>query len=539
MKTRLHRWLGAAALGGGLFFLWTGTAGAEPDVNISGATIGVDDVGGPPEPTIDATPPVGAEAVLGTNHVVVGDPDAPVAAEVASSDLPDPAIITPGATTDVAAGDATASAVAPVATADPDVVVCGNAAGALGDAGAGCDPAADDGTTGTTAEPGSLAVAVGDTTLDGALPEVVADPDVLVCGNAVGIVGDATAGCGAGGEPAPVADAGSLDLVLGGDTPVSGTTLDSALPGVLADPDAVACGNGIGVRGDAGGTCTPAADTAPAAEAGSLDLALGGTTPLSGTTLTGDVPGVATSPEAMACGNGAGIAGDGSGGCAPAAADEPLAPVETAGVRLAVGGTTPVEGSSATVGLSSTTIDPGATACGNGAGVLGDGSGTCGGPGSPVPAVAVAPSGTAAVVVDLGALSPLPGSPPTGDGGIDVGPVRVGGLGRSTTPVEPAPSSGPAPSRPGLAVDGSLVPIAGGGITGAGSFAPLGATGAGGADLTATGAAGGLLAGRAAAGLALTGFGIRAALSFASVLLALGALLLAGRRRVELLCIVS
>ena len=46
-------------------------------------------------------------------------------------------------------------------------------------------------------------------------------------------------------------------------------------------------------------------------------------------------------------------------------------------------------------------------------------------------------------------------------------------------------------------------------------------------------------AGAAAAALAFTGFGIRSALSLASVLLALGALLLAGRRRVELLLTVS
>jgi len=55
VNTRLHRFLGAAALGGGLLFLWTGTAGAEPDVNVSEATIDVDDVLGAPEPTTDAT----------------------------------------------------------------------------------------------------------------------------------------------------------------------------------------------------------------------------------------------------------------------------------------------------------------------------------------------------------------------------------------------------------------------------------------------------------------------------------------------------
>ena len=201
MKTRLHRWLGAAALGGGLFFLWTGNASAAPDVKVSGATIDVDDVLGAPEPTIDATLPVGAEALLGTNDVVVGDPDAPVAAEVVTGDLPDPTVVTPPATADASVADNTASVVAPVATVDPDVIVCGNAAGVVGDAAAECDPALDSGTTGTTAEPGSIDLVLGGrsplpgTALDGELPEVVADPDAVVCGNAVGIVGNATGSC--------------------------------------------------------------------------------------------------------------------------------------------------------------------------------------------------------------------------------------------------------------------------------------------------------------------------------------------------------
>jgi hypothetical protein len=566
VKTRLHRWLGAAAIGGALFFLWTGTASAEPDVDLSGATIDVDDVLGAPEPTIDATSPVGAEAVLGTNDVVVGDPDGPVAAEVVTSDLPDPTVVTPPAEAEAAVADNTASVVAPVATVDPDVIVCGNAAGVVGDAAAPCDPSVDGDTTGTTAEPGSFAGTLGDstplpgTTVDGELPEVVADPDVLVCGNAVGIVGDAAGSCAPEAEPAPVADAGSLDLVLGGDTPVSGTALDGDLPGVVADPDVVACGNGAGVIGDAGGACAPSATGTAVAESGSVDLALGGTTPASGSTLTGEVPGAVVAPDAMACGNGAGIVGDASGTCSPVAADEPLTPVDTLGLGLEFGGTTPVEGSSAVVDASSTGIDPNATACGNGVGVLGDGSGTCGDRGSPVPAVPVDPTAAVEVVLELGDLAEVPevpdgpeapGTPVVpplegDDGGtIDLGPVEVGGLG-TTTPVEPAPSPSPAPTpaptRPGLGVDGQLTPI-GSGAGGFGSFAPLGtASGTGAADLAAAGsAAANLAAGAAAAAaaLALTGFGIRSALSLASVLLALGALLLVGRRRVELLYTVS
>jgi hypothetical protein len=592
VKTRLHRWLGAAALGGGLFFLWAGTASAEPDVNISGATIDGDDVLGAPEPTTDPTLPVAAEALLGTNDVVVGDPDdAPVVAEVVSTDLPDPTVVTPPAAADTTVADSTADVVAPVATVDPDVVVCGNAAGVVGDAAAECDPGADDGTTGTTAEPGSFDAALGDssplpgTTFDGELPEVVADPDVLACGNAVGIVGDASGSCAPDAEPAPVADAGSLDLVLGGGTPVSGTELDSELPGVVADPDAVTCGNGAGVIGDASGGCTPAMTATPVAEAGSFDLALGGTTPVSGSTASGELPGAVVAPDAMACGNGAGIVGDGSGSCTPAASDEPLTPIDTFGLDLELAGTTPLDGSSAEVDLSSTAIDPNADVCGNGVGALGDGSGTCGDTGSAVPAVPVDPAAAVEVAPEPGALDPappvlpelpaipggleapevpaLPALPidplgdlvplpevpvlpsPEGDDGdpIEIGPIEVGGLGGTTTPVDPpapapSPEPTPVPTRPGLGVDGSLTPIGGGGAFG--SIVPLGtAAGAGAADLSATGFGGDALA-RMAAALAFTGFGIRSALSLASVLLALGALLLlVGRRRVELVATLS
>jgi hypothetical protein len=447
----------------------------------------------------------------------------------------------------------------------------------VGDAAAECDPGLDSGTTGTTAEPGSIDLVLGGrsplsgTTLDGELPEVVADPDAVVCGNAVGIVGNATGSCAPEAQPAAVADAGSLDLVLGGADPVSGTALDSDLPGIVADPDAVVCGNGAGLIGDAAGDCAPDAAATPVAEAGSLDLVLGGTTPVSGSTLSGELPGVVAAPDAMACGNGIGIVGDGSGTCAPAAMDEPLTPVDTFGLDLEVAGTTPLEGSSALVDLSSAGIDPNATVCGNGAGVLGDGSGSCGDTGTPVPGLPLDPVAAVEVVVELGNLDPvapalpgLPATPALPDGPeapgiptlpialgdllplpeVSIGPVEVGGLGDPTTPVGPTPVPSPdptpvPPTRPGLGVDGTLTPI---GSTGAfGSITPLGtATGTGAADLTATGsAAGDLLAGTAAAALAFTGFGIRSALQLASVLLALGALLLAGRRRVELLFTVS
>jgi len=554
VNTRLRRLLGAAALGGGLFFLSTGTAGAEPDVDLSGTTIDADDLLGVrnPDQTIETTLPAGVEAILGDNDVVVGDRPAPIDAEVVTSPLPDPVVVTPPAEVDAAADDSTASVVAPVATVDPDVVVCGNAAGVVGEAAAACDPAADSGTTGTTAEPGSVDLVLGEraplsgTVVDGDLPEVVADPDVLVCGNAVSIVGEATGACAPDAEPAPAARAGDLDLVVGEGTPVSGTELDSRLPGVLLDPDAVVCGNGIAVLGDAGGGCAPAASTNPVAGAGSVDLVMGGSTPLTGTTLTGDTPGVVAAPDVLACGNGVGILGDGTGGCDPASTPEPLTPIDAFDLELVLGEDAPLGGSSAAVDLSNTALDPNAAVCGNGVGVLGDGMGTCGTTGGPIPALPLDPSGVIEVVIDLGDDLPLPVLPvlpvdpdlpglpdlPV-DPVVVVPPVIVGGSGDTPDPVTPpAPTPGTPAPGPGVGADGTLDPI---GVGGAGTFGPLGSAAGTFADLAAAaGSAFGDLMTGAAGALASTGFGIRAVGQLALVLLALGALLLAGRRRVEL-----
>jgi hypothetical protein len=179
--------------------------------------------------------------------------------------------------------------------------------------------------------------------------------------------------------------------------------------------------------------------------------------------------------------------------------------VDTLGLDLALGGTTPLEGSAAMVDASTTGVD-----------------------------------GNVAVEVLLPGELEAPGIPappvePFGDTTpIAVGPVEVGGLGE-TTPVEPA-----QPTRPGLGTNGPRTPI-GSGVGGFGSLAPLGtASGTGtAAELAAlrTSAADQAAAGTGAAALAFTGFGIRNALSLALVLLALGALLLAGRRRVELLTV--
>jgi len=104
---------------------------------------------------------------------------------------------------------------------DVPVLVCGTAVGVLGDAEAGC------------AAPGGAP--------DDSGSVVGIDAPVTVCGNAVGVLGDVAAGCAAPG--------GSTDgpgLEVGVDAPVT------------------VCGIAVGVLGDASTTCAgPAAPVAP------------------------------------------------------------------------------------------------------------------------------------------------------------------------------------------------------------------------------------------------------------------------------------
>jgi len=462
-------------------------------VDVTGQTVTVGD----PlvDPTDGAPMPLGVDAISGENQVVVGEPTAPVTVEVVLDPPPDPALTTPPADAGGSVGDSTASAVAPVVTVEPDVTVCGNAAGILGDASAECAPEADAGTTGTGTE------------------------------------------------------GGSFDLALGEPAPLAGTTLEGDLPSAVADPEVVVCGHAVGVLGDGSGTCAPGAGPASVAEAGSLGGALGGDTPVSGTAAGGELPGVVAEPDAMACGNGAAIGGDASGSCTPATSPEPLDPITSVGLDVIAGGTTPLTGSSAAADLSSTTVDPDATACGNGVGLFGDASGGCGATGGAVPGVPVVPvepPAAAGLTVELSplgdvGLADLPsgqsGTPAVDapdDGSVSAGPVTVG-LSGGTTPVGPGAPAPPSPSGVGTA--GALTPI---GVGPAGGIVPLGLAGTVSADLAAAGTLlGDVVAGMGNAALALTGFGIRNTIGIASVLLALGALLLAGRRRVELAYCVS
>jgi hypothetical protein len=233
MNVWMKRGLQTALITGGLLTAGTGLASADDSATV----------------TVPVTVTDNALAVLGTAPgTTPAEIDLPALKGTVGADLGGMAIVVPidvaqpsaapssgGSNSSGGSGDATAAGsstgAAPVAQAslldgNVPVLVCGNAVGVLGDAGATCT---------------APAPAAGGST-DGTLVDV--DAPVTVCGVAVGVLGDAAADCTA---PAPAA---------GG--PTDGTLLD-------VDAPITVCGIGAGIAGRAGTTCTgPAAPVTPA-----------------------------------------------------------------------------------------------------------------------------------------------------------------------------------------------------------------------------------------------------------------------------------
>jgi hypothetical protein len=134
------------------------------------------------------------------------------------------------------------------------VTVCGNGVGVLGDASADCGPSqpsdtspAGSGSAGSTGTSG-ISAGTGDPLLadlgsgnqvDAGIGEVSPSVPVTVCGNSVGLLGDASSNCGTTGGPAPTTgtDAGAsvdLDAILDLNTDTSGTTDPGAGVGIDA-----------------------------------------------------------------------------------------------------------------------------------------------------------------------------------------------------------------------------------------------------------------------------------------------------------------
>jgi hypothetical protein len=180
---------------------------------------------------------------------------------------------------------------------------------------------------------------------------------VTVCGNGVGVLGDASAAC-TPAQPAPAgpsASGPSASASTGPSSPSDGSLLanlaagnqvDAGIGGVSPSVPVTVCGNGVGALGDASASCGTAQPSGS-----------GGSTPAGGSPAGGsDDPatvgtgGISPAVPVTVCGNGVGLLGDASVACA--------ADTSTGGITAPPPGTTTPGGSTDTDGIQGT---PGST----------------------------------------------------------------------------------------------------------------------------------------------------------------------------------
>jgi hypothetical protein len=208
---------------------------------------------------------------------------------------------------------------------------------------------------------------------------------VMVCGNGVGVLGDASASCGtsqpAAGASGPgsgssgtdgTSDGSSVSATTGSllDGTASGNQVDAGIGSISPSVPVTVCGNGVGALGDASAACGTAQ---PSGSGGSTST---GGPPAGGSdddTATVSSGGISPSVPVTVCGNGVGLLGDASVACA--------ADTSTGGTTAPPPGTTTPGGSTDTDGISGT---PGSTDTSGIPGTTGLTPGTDGGPGDPV-----------------------------------------------------------------------------------------------------------------------------------------------------------
>jgi hypothetical protein len=208
---------------------------------------------------------------------------------------------------------------------------------------------------------------------------------VLICGNGVGVLGDASASCGAArpaaGSPgsgsgstgsAGTSDGTSASATTGSllDDAASGNQVDAGIGSVSPSVPVTVCGNGVGALGDASAACGTAQ---PSGSGGSTST---GGSPAGGSdddTATASTGGISPSVPVTVCGNGVGLLGDASVAC--------TADTSTGGTTAPPPGTTTPGGSTDTDGIPGT---PGSTDTSGIPGTTGLTPGTDGGAGDPV-----------------------------------------------------------------------------------------------------------------------------------------------------------
>jgi hypothetical protein len=240
--------------------------------------------------------------------------------------------------------------------------------------------------------------------VDANLGDVPPSVPVMVCGNGVGVLGDASASCGANqastaGNPAPAGSGSSnpanpsSDSLL--DNLASGNQVDAGIGDVPPSVPVMVCGNGVGVPGDASASCGAGRQTSSDGTAQPSDSGGPSSGDPSGNQGQVSVESVSPSVPVTVCGNGVGLLGDANFGCG--------ADTSTGGIIAPPPGTTP--GSTDTDG---TTGGPGSTGTSGIPGTTtGLTPGTSGGPGDPATTFALLRPSVSGVLPFTGAVGDL------------------------------------------------------------------------------------------------------------------------------------
>jgi hypothetical protein len=286
---------------------------------------------------LDATASLAGIGLLGSSpFTLVGDPASEPLLAIGDLTLDDVADPTPAGvgvvdTGSIASGNQATVDVGDVSPSVP-VTVCGNSVGVLGDASAGCTPAqpapAGPSASGPSASASTGPASPSDESLlanlasgnqvDAGIGSISPSVPVTVCGNGVGALGDASAACGtaqpsgSGGSPAT------------GGSPSGGSDDDSATvgtDGISPSVPVTVCGNGVGLLGDASVAC--AADTST----GGITAPPPGTTDPGGSTGTSGIPGTPGSTGTSGIPGTTGLTpGTGGGAGDPVTTFSPLRP---------------------------------------------------------------------------------------------------------------------------------------------------------------------------------------------------------------------
>ena len=245
--------------------------------------------------------------------------------------------------------------------------------------------------------------------VDANIGDVSPSVPVTVCGNGVGVLGDASASCGASqpsagdhssagsssGSTGASAGTGSTDGSLLDDI-ASGNQVDAGIGDISPSVPVMVCGNGVGVLGDASASCAASQQTSSGGTTQPSDNGGGSSSSdPSGNQGQVSVESVSPSVPVTVCGNEVGLLGDATVSCG--------ADTSTGGIIAPPPGTTP--GSTDTDG---TTGGPGSTGTSGIPGTTtGLTPGTSGGPGDPATTFARLRPSVSGVLPFTGAASDL------------------------------------------------------------------------------------------------------------------------------------